>query len=168
MSRFSYILLAQTESEELRLLSWNTILLCRKVDMLMVGRIKVNESWLEFDADAVTKLAAPYNKLGMRMGVRPGRRNTAFHVTFVCFQATERLLSLVWDRPSLIAEPIARGVRINADLDDVVHAILFNLYGNYFSPREEHAVLNILDVLFLRCQDALQTHTISVSALRDL
>ena len=54
---------------------------------------------------------------------------------------------MLWDNPYLIARPLASAKANDAfDGDDVVYAVLFCLYGNLFTPREEQAVLRILEV----------------------
>lgn len=57
----------------------------------------------------------------------------------------ERFLSIVWDTPMVLAQPLVEAILPNLDNDDTVYAIFFNLYGNFFTPREEHAVLAILE-----------------------
>jgi len=54
---------------------------------------------------------------------------------------------MLWDDPYVLARPLADAKADDAfDADDVVYAILFSLYGNFFVPREEHAVLRIMEV----------------------
>jgi len=54
---------------------------------------------------------------------------------------------MLWDDPYLLARPLADAKADDAfDADDVVYAILFSLYGNFYVPREEHAVLRIMEV----------------------
>ena len=52
---------------------------------------------------------------------------------------------MLWDEPSLLAQALVEAKTLPADPEDVINGILFQLYGNFFSPREDQAVLHILE-----------------------
>ena len=58
----------------------------------------------------------------------------------------EKFVALLWDNPYFLARPLAEAKAETFDVDDVIYAVLFSIYGNLFTPREEQAVLRIMEV----------------------
>jgi len=62
----------------------------------------------------------------------------------------EKFVATIWENPLLLGEALANSnVVLKYDLDEIVHGLLFALYGNFFDPTEEQCVLKIMDVIFL-------------------
>ena len=69
---------------------------------------------------------------------------------FAFVQMYEKFTATIWENPSILAEALADNkVIAKYDADEIVHGLLFCLYGNFYPPKEERAVLQILEVAAL-------------------
>jgi len=56
-------------------------------------------------------------------------------------------LQPLWENPRILAEALGDNKIISKyDADDIVHGLLFCLFGNFYPPREEIAILQIIEV----------------------
>jgi hypothetical protein len=65
------------------------------------------------------------------------------------FKLYEKFTATIWENPLILAEALGDNkVIAKYDLDEIVHGLLFCLYGNFYPPKEEQAVLQIIEVTF--------------------